>query len=206
LTDARLRKEIQALDLVIPSLDAVSEEVFEKVNRPHASLSAEAHIRGLIAFREAFSGLFWLEIFIVPGLNDTPGELSRIREAIKRIRPDQVHLNTLDRPAAEFWVEPVTRERLREIAGTFEGADIVTEFGTRRRAAGFHEAFETAIISLLRRRPCTAEDLSLSLDIDHRELKKYLNAMLEEGKLVVSELPRGRFYKIKSLTKCQNDA
>jgi wyosine [tRNA(Phe)-imidazoG37] synthetase (radical SAM superfamily) len=205
-TRQSIREEVGRLDLVIPSMDAVSEEIFSKINRPHPSLSAEAHIQGLIALKKEFSGEFWLEVFIVPGLNDTPEELLLIREAIQRIGPDQVHLNTVDRPASEFWVEPVSQKKLQDIAENFENTHIVTDFGSRRQAPSFHEEFETAIFALLRRRPCTVEDIAYALDIHPRELKNYLHTLLEEGRLSVSDQPRGRFYKIKTMTKCQDDA
>jgi len=201
-----VREGILRLDLVIPSLDAVSEEIFNKINRPHPSLSAKAHLEGLIALRKAFPGVYWLEVFIVPGLNDTPDELTGLREAIEKIGPDQVHLNTLDRPAAEFWVEPVTPARLLEISDHLKEAKIVTDFGSRRRSAGFHEEIEAAVLSLLRRRPCTAEDLTRALDVHAAELNKYLNTLMEEGRVTFSDQARGRFYKIKKITRCQNDA
>ena len=80
LSEREVREDLSAADLVIPSLDAVSEEAFQRVNRPHGRLKIGAIIEGLKVFRRAFQGQLWLEIMFVKGINDTPEEIARMRE------------------------------------------------------------------------------------------------------------------------------
>ena len=98
LGDPRVRDELKEAAVVIPSLDAATGRVFRKINRPHPRLDVNTFIDGLVRFRRDFSGQVWLEVFIVPGLNDTLAELTALKQAIAKIAPDRVQLNTLDRP------------------------------------------------------------------------------------------------------------
>lgn len=115
-----VRRRILRADMVYPSLDAVSEEVFSAIMKPAPGIVPGDIIEGLVKLRAEFHGTICLEIFIVPGYNDTEHELSLLRDAALRIRPDEVHLNRLDRPGTESWVGPVSDERINEIAVYFE--------------------------------------------------------------------------------------
>ncbi len=99
--DPAVRKAILRADIVLPSLDAATEEVFRKINRPAGALDLQGYIQGLADFRKEFSGKIWLEVFILPGFNDHKAELDALKKAILKIKPDSVQLNTLDRPGTE---------------------------------------------------------------------------------------------------------
>jgi wyosine [tRNA(Phe)-imidazoG37] synthetase (radical SAM superfamily) len=60
---ADVHDELQPADLVVPSLDAGDESRFRFINRPHESISFAQMVEGLIAFRQAFHGQYWLEVF-----------------------------------------------------------------------------------------------------------------------------------------------
>ena len=101
LGDENLRKEISGVDLVIPSLDASCNEEFHKVNRPPAESSFDSFVSDLTAFTHSFKGRIWLELFIVPGVNDSDDSIKRFAGIIKNMRLDKIQLNALDRPGTE---------------------------------------------------------------------------------------------------------
>ena len=101
LGDPEVRQEIQAADLVIPSLDASHPEEFQKINRPVADISFEKFVDGLADFTHVFPGKIWLELFIVPGINDSPESIARFAQIISRMRLNKIQLNALDRPGTE---------------------------------------------------------------------------------------------------------
>jgi wyosine [tRNA(Phe)-imidazoG37] synthetase (radical SAM superfamily) len=74
LYDEKVREDLLQADIVLPSLDAVSYEVFMKINRPHPAISAEKVIEGMVAFRKTYKGKIWLEILFCKGVNDSPEE------------------------------------------------------------------------------------------------------------------------------------
>ena len=101
LSRPEARRALLRADIVVPSLDAATDAVFRKVNRPHAGLTAAGIIAGLSAFRREFQGQIWLEIMLVRGVNDGPGHLKKLKAAAALIRPDRIQLNTVVRPPAE---------------------------------------------------------------------------------------------------------
>ena len=115
LIHTELHDDLALCDLIMPSLDAVSQEVFEKINRPHKDLDPQKIIESLILFREKYSGLLWLEIFFLEGINDTVEELTLLKDACQKIKPDLVQLNSLDRNGLFDWVKKMPHNRLVEI-------------------------------------------------------------------------------------------
>jgi wyosine [tRNA(Phe)-imidazoG37] synthetase (radical SAM superfamily) len=178
-----MRKALMAADLVVPSLDAASQEIFIKVNRPHPSLKLEEIIEGLQKFRQEFKGSIWLEIMLVKGRNDSPSHIRKLKQAIAKIKPDKVQLNTVIRPPAERDARPLgpkDLEKIKKILG--ENCEIIARF-SREAQESISENLEEAILSLIQRRPATLADISNSLGKHKNEIIKYLNFLLEEGKI-----------------------
>jgi wyosine [tRNA(Phe)-imidazoG37] synthetase (radical SAM superfamily) len=94
LQDAQVRRACCLADVVMPSLDAGDAETFRLVNRPHSKLDFDSFVRGLIDFRDQYRGQYWLEVFLVEGLNTSPEQLGKIRAILERIRPDKIQVNT----------------------------------------------------------------------------------------------------------------
>ena len=101
LNDPLVRQAISGVDLIVPSLDAVDEETFRKVDRPQESIHIEDIINGLKALRREFRGQIWLEVMLIKGLNDSPGHICKLKEVIEAIRPDRIQLNSPVRTTAE---------------------------------------------------------------------------------------------------------
>lgn len=112
MTRPEVRRRLLNADIVIPTLNAVSEDVFTKIMRPCIPVKPSQIIEGLVEFRKEYSGRIYLEVFIVPGINDREDELIKIRDASKLILPDEVHINHLDRPGTEDWVSSAETEKL----------------------------------------------------------------------------------------------
>lgn len=196
-TDPALRREVLPLDLIIPSLDAATEEVFRKVNRPEHSLNLAEIIEGLIKLRQEYRGEIVVEVFIVPGLNDTSAELRALRKILRQIKPERVELGTLDRPGSEEWVEPAPEKDLLEIAAYLDQAQLISTYRPRHKIASFNESISGQIIQTLTRRPCTAADLEQIVNTHQAELQKYLSQLLADERIVAEHRQRGVFYRLK---------
>jgi len=192
-----VRSEAAAADLILPSLDAVSDAAFHAINRPVAGVRSEAIIDGLAALREIFTGEIWLEIFMLAPFNTEPDELARLRDAIRRIRPDRVQLNTLDRPGTEPWVRPVPLAELEAMIPQLghPRVEVIARYRRRRDLATFRPDLESAILETIARRPCTAEDLAAGLGIRPAELNKYLDILETERRIRAEIQDRGIFYR-----------
>lgn len=193
-----VRAALMPADLVVPSLDAVSDEVFRKINRPQSKLNSAQLIEGLAAFCEEFSGEVWLEVFLIPGLNDTPEELALFRSVFDRLRVDRIQLNALDRPGAVDWIEPMPRENLEAIAHALgDRVEVIGKAILRRSVASFSENTRDDILATLRVRPCTLDDLATSLGLHTLDAGKYLDVLLGENVIEQQRGERGVFYRVR---------
>lgn len=114
-SDPRVRRDAARADLLIPSLDAVTQDIFEEIDRPHPAIKIEDVISGLIALRKEFKGKLFLEIMLIKDINDSRDYAYKFKEALDRINPDKVQLNIPVRSTAEPWVRAPDRERLLQI-------------------------------------------------------------------------------------------
>ena len=118
-TDPGIRRDAALADIVKVSLNAWDQESFEQTVRPHPTLRLDAILDGYRAFRDEYAGRIDLEVFIMPGVNDTPGQASRIAALAHTFRPDSISLNTAVRPTADPRVTACPPERLAELQAIF---------------------------------------------------------------------------------------
>lgn len=126
LTDRAVRADLSQADLIVPSLDAVTQEVFAKVNRPAAGLNIADIIEGLADLRKEYRGKIWLEIMLAKGVNDDIRQIRKFKDVIEKISPDLIQLNSPVRSTTEKDISAVDKaklEQIREILG--EKAQIV---------------------------------------------------------------------------------
>ena len=195
--DEKVRRDCLDIDVVIPSLDCAGETEFKKVDRPHHSLSAAVVNAGIARFRTEYSGQIWLEIFIVPGINDTDEEIGRINAEIAKIRPDKIQLNTLDRPGVVDWIRPADDMRMQEIAGKLrhDNIEIAGKPATRSSNKAYSGDISDVILRTVRRRPCTLDDIVKITGLHTNEVNKYLGVLVAEGKITEARGERGVFYR-----------
>lgn len=191
----QVRKEVLGCDLIIPSLDAASKAAFMGANRHHSTLTPDKVISGIRNLRREYSGALWLEVFIVPGVNDTEKELRRIKKALELIQPDRIQLNTLDRPGTRRWVKPASKTKMKEIARFLGKAEIVCGFSQKKKVKKSHIEVASSILQTIARRPCTLEDLCISLGLQIREVRTSLEELLIDEKVRKEARERGIFYK-----------
>ncbi|MCA1756172.1 MAG: radical SAM protein [Bacteroidales bacterium] len=196
LCDERVRSELAGADVVLPSLDAATEETFNRINRPDAAIEIEKYINGLVQFRKDYTGKIWLEVFILPGYNDHPEELLAMKKAIQRINPDSVQINTLDRPGTVESLVPATRAELERVKEFWDMPDveIIAAAVTRKDMQSYRTDAEETILGTISRRPCTADDLAVILGIHRAEVNKYLDVLEGEGRIESVRQKRGVFY------------
>jgi wyosine [tRNA(Phe)-imidazoG37] synthetase (radical SAM superfamily) len=193
--DPSVRADCSKADVVLPSLDAADQQTFERINRPCTDISIKNIITGLCRFREQFNGQIWLEVFIVEGLNTGPEQIAHLRSAIERIRPDKVQLNTAVRPTADLDVASVTQERLRQIASELsDRAEVVADF-----TAPGHDKYITAtaddILEMLRRRPCSMDDICRGLGLRPNEVVKHIDLLRKRAVIDTVETAGVMFFK-----------
>jgi len=198
--DPEVREELMQADLVLPSLDAATDLALRRINRPRRSFSAADYVEGLIRFKQEFKGKIWLEILILPGYNDGEQNLEALKEAVVKINPDRIQLNTLDRPGTVEGLLPARMSQLQEISDLLglRQVEIIAPPEERNQVKSYRTDVESAILETIARRPCTLTDLVQILGLHINEINKYLGVLEESGKVESVEQKRGTFYQIRS--------
>jgi wyosine [tRNA(Phe)-imidazoG37] synthetase (radical SAM superfamily) len=183
LGDPVVQSGLAAADLVVPSLDGATETAFRAICRPADGVTVEGVIDGIASFRRQFAGLLLLEIFIVPGINDSPGELSALKQAAAFIDPTAIQLNTLDRAAPHSEVTLPDDDALRSMRAFFEPLPIQT---IRRRGKGEPVPWGDPVVfqdilKVLEKGPTTFGRLSLAAGIREGDLAKTLVQMSSQA-------------------------
>src|SRR4030042_4936504 len=196
LYEEEVRQDLLDADIVLPSLDAVSSEVFMRINRPRPGFSIEKVIEGLVEFRKVYKGQIWLEILFCKGVHESKEELLRMKKAVDRIQPDRIHLNTFVRPPSEKWVLPLDEAEMEKIKDFFgEKAEIISEFD-RHPSSIPERDIKEEILKILRRRPLSLADLSKGMGISQNELDRYIKPLIQEGKIQTRNFGDSIYYEI----------
>jgi len=95
-----VREDLEKADWVSLKIDAVSEEVWRRIIRPHKSLELEAILGGMRDFASTFKGELTTETMLVQGFNDNSEELEKIANFLVKLKPDKAYLAIPTRPPA----------------------------------------------------------------------------------------------------------
>ena len=190
LTDKAVFDTLLKFDQVKLSLDAVTPEVFTKIDRPHPSLKIDDVVSAIEHFSHAYGGKLFIEILFVRGLNDAPEEIAALNAVLKKIEALRIDIGTIDRPPA-YPVEGISYGELHKIATQFD-ADLPINIASRQHAEFAQSAYTAEeIVNTLDKRPLTPEDIAILFD---DASKKRLEELIEAKKIVKIERAKLEFY------------
>ena len=115
LADENLMKELEYIDLIVPTLNTLTQDIFEKIVRPDYRTSVEEIRKGFINLNKSnYKGKIWIEIFILENVNDSDENFVNIANFLnsEKIRYDKIQLNTIDRVGAERDLKAISFEKI----------------------------------------------------------------------------------------------
>lgn len=167
------------IDTVKLSLDCVSEKCFKKLDRQNSSVEIEKIVPAMCEFSKETKNDLVLEVLFVKDLNDKEEELELLYKSIVSINPKRVDIGTIDRPPA-YEVKPVSYEFLEFVATKFQNVNVNIVYKNRPKLIQSYDKEE--IISMLKRRPLTKEDIENMFD--------------SQSKIILEELIKNRIITI----------
>jgi len=183
LSVKEVREDLRVADVVLPSLDAVSEDLFRYINRPHALMDQDSIIGGLKAFREAYSGKVWLEIMLIRDVNDDPEELGKIKEITQYLNVDKIQLNTVVRPPSEETAGTMEETALEKICEFFgDKCEIIPKFD-KTNTGSEKENWTEMVLQTLKRRSLSLDDIAKTTGAPFDKAHSILRKMEKEGKI-----------------------
>ena len=203
MADEQVRKELTFADVVLLNFDSWNAESFKKINRPLKSIDFKARYEGYKKFREEFSGILYLEVMLVKGINDNIENLTKISALIKDIHPNIVFVNVPVRPPAESWVKIPDEQNI------IKAREILSAHRMDYLPVGGFTSLQNnpinAVLDIIGRHPMREEDIETFLngrniqDLEEIEkLKKEIISELESNPQV-QEISYGstRFFRLK---------
>ena len=105
-----VRRDLLKADWVSLKLDAASEEVWRRINRPSGLLKWESICRGMFEFAREYKGELTSETMLIRGINDDEREIRKIADFLSELKPAKSYISIPIRPPAERWVKPAEEE------------------------------------------------------------------------------------------------
>lgn len=101
-----VREELSQADWVSLKVDAASEPVWRRINRPHKELDLAEIKQGLLEFARTFRGTLASETMLIQGLNEDTAELEKTAKLLAELEPAIAYIAIPMRPPTEAWVKP----------------------------------------------------------------------------------------------------
>ena len=115
LANEQVTKELEYIDLIVPTLNTLKQDIFEKIVRPDYRTSVDEIKKGFINLNSSnYKGKIWIEIFILENINDSEENFIEIANFLnsENIRYDKIQLNTIDRVGAERDLKAISFDKI----------------------------------------------------------------------------------------------
>ena len=190
LIDERTFETLLRFDQVKLSLDAVTADVFKKIDRPHEGIDIDRLTEAVVRFAHCYRGKLYVEILFVRGLNDSPSEIAALNRALHAVECERIDIGTIDRPPA-YPVEGLSYRELHAVATQLD-PELPVNIASRRQAEMCQGSYsEEEIVNTLDKRPLTPEDINLLFDAPS---KARLHKLVEDGAIILMERSGLPFY------------
>ena len=115
LANEQVTKELEYIDLIVPTLNTLNQDIFERIVRPDYRTSVDEIKKGFINLNNSnYKGKIWIEIFILENINDSEENFIEIANFLnsENIRHDKIQLNTIDRVGAERDLKAISFDKI----------------------------------------------------------------------------------------------
>lgn len=190
LVDDKIFSILLKLDQVKLSLDAVSQSVFKRIDRPHNDIDIDKIVQKVEEFSHIYKGKLFIEILFVHGLNDTKEEIAKLNKVLLRVKATRIDLGTIDRPPA-YPVVGLSYKELH-VASLLFNSSLPIHIASRVHAEPNNATYsDEDILNTLDKRPLTMEDIDLLFDEDS---KKRLEKLISNEIIVTKKIGSLEFF------------
>ena len=130
LSDAQVREELCNTDIVSVKVDAPSETVWKKLNRPAKGLIFSKYLTGLQAFKDMYTGKLITETMLVEGVNNDAETITQTATLVAALSPAIAYISIPTRPPAVSSVKAPDESNINRAWNLFSNKKIKTELNT----------------------------------------------------------------------------
>ena len=191
ICDENVFNALLKLDKVKLSLDAITPNIFKKIDRASKQIDITKIVECMKNFSKQFRGELYIEILLVKGINDKKEEIEKLNKVLLEFENiTRIDLSTIDRPPA-YDVKPLSFENLHVISLMFD-KKLPIHIASRKHISNKSKRhlLKDEILNTLEKRPLTWEDIDLLYD---KKTKESINSLLKEGKITIKKVSNLEF-------------
>ncbi len=190
-----VRRDLLKADWVSLKVDAASDEVWRRVNRPHGDLIFKKVVEGILDFSKEFEGTLTTETMLTLGINDSEDELERIADLLAQISPKVAYISVPIRPPA-YDVKPPPERAIDKAYILLSSKGVDVEILSRPESGLFDVGDDPkeGILSITAVHPMRESDLERALREKGIDLS-VVRELLSEGRLEIIEYRGVKFYR-----------
>jgi len=185
-------------DWVSLKIDAVTENIWRKINRPHKYLQLDKIFQGVIEFSRIFKGKLATETMLIQDINDNTEELEKIAGFIVGLKDVKSYISIPTRPPAEKWVKSANEHAINKAYQLFKEKSIDVEYliGYEGNTFAFTGNVEENLLSITSVHPMRKEAVDEFLKKANRSWT-VIEKLIAEDKLIETEYKNNKFYMRK---------
>ncbi|MGQ9514502.1 MAG: radical SAM protein [Thermoproteota archaeon] len=194
-----VREDLMGADLVSLKLDAISQNLWRRINRPHEELELKAILNGVLNFVDEFRGKVISETMLIDDIRYGKEfeEIADFLSSIKRL--EKAYISVPTRPPAEKWVKPADEEIVNNAFQSFsKKLDGKVECITGYEGDAFASTgkIEDDLLSITAVHPMRFEAVKELLKKAGEDWR-IVDKLILEGKLIELEYEGNRYYMKK---------
>jgi len=180
-----VRNDLLETDWVSCKIDAVSDQIWRQVNRPHKDLELETILEGVLEFAQEFRGKLATETMMIKDYNDRMNEAEKIAGFLGKLNPDKAYVAIPTRPPAEEWVKSADETAINQTVQIFNKKVDHVEYliGYEGNSFAFTGDVEQDLLSITSVHPMREEGVNHLLNKAGSDWN-VVDKLIQEGKLI----------------------
>jgi len=190
-----VQENLSKANWVSVKIDAINEDIWRKIDRPHKQLNLNAILNGIVSFSKNFQGKLVTETMLVQDINDSVENIAEVAQFIQKINADVSYIGIPTRPPAEKWVLPPDLPEINRAFQIFSKYLPQVEYliGYEGNQFAFTGNVEKDILSITSVHPMRADAVKEFVKKADGNFEK-INQLVKEKRLIITEYNGNRYY------------
>jgi len=192
-----VRDDLKKADTVSLKIDAVSEDIWKKIDRPHKDLNLKKILEGIRIFSSEFKGELFTETLFIKSINDREEEIEKIGEFLKEVKPSIAYIGYPTRPPAEKWVEIPDERKIDFAYIVFKDKKInVKVMEKKEEKFGYTGNLTKDILSIVSVHPMSRKEIEQFINENKGDVK-IIGSLIERNEIEEVEYKSEKYYRRK---------
>ncbi|MCD6471526.1 radical SAM protein [Candidatus Aerophobetes bacterium] len=193
-----VKNDLLKANWVSLKVDAISEDIWHKINRPHKSLKLEAILEGALEFANIFKGELATETMFIQGINDNEKEIRKIADFLARLNPNKAYIAVPTRPPAKKGTRPANEQVITKAYQIFSRnlSNVEYLIGYEGNAFASTGNVEDDLLSITSVHPMREEGINEFLSKTKSDWN-IIQKLIKEKKLIEMKYQGKKFYMRK---------